>query len=66
MQQWSFIEQGEDGITPVVVTMTEADILRAYYAWWSGEMTRVGKADHISEQACIDDWVVVHWAQRVP
>jgi hypothetical protein len=65
MRRWSYVEPGDDGVTPVTVTMTDDDIIRDYYAWWKGEMERAGKTHLISEQHCIDDFVVVHWAQLV-
>ena len=64
-QAWKYVEPGDDGITPVEYVVTEAEILRTYYPWWRSEMERQGKHALITEQSCIDDWVVVHWAARV-
>lgn len=47
------------------VTMTEDEILAVYFDFWSEEMRKVGKESEITPQGCIDDWVVVHWAERV-
>ena len=65
MPSWTFVEQGEDGITPVYVTITEEEILAAYYDYWLGEMRRVGKEHLISKEHCIDDFVTIHWAAPV-
>lgn len=65
MSAWRYLEMGSDG-QPVVVTMSEEDIIREYYPYWQEQMRRAGKADQISEQGCIEDWVVVHWAEPLP
>ena len=42
--------------------ITDAEILAQYFPYWSAQMTKAGKADQISDEYCIDDFVVVHWA----
>jgi hypothetical protein len=64
-RRWRYVEPGDDGVTPVWHELTEAEIIATYFAWWSGRMRQAGKSDLISEDACIDDWVVVHWAALV-
>ena len=46
-------------------TLTRSEILAEYFAYWSDQMRKVGKSDLISESACIDDWIVVHWAWEI-
>lgn len=46
-------------------TLTRSEILQQYYAWWSSEMKRTGNEKLISEDACVEDWCVVHWAWEV-
>lgn len=46
----------------VVETWSEEQILKSYYAHWTHKMVQANKHDQVSEQQCIDDWVVVHWA----
>lgn len=46
----------------VVETWSEQQILASYFPYWSEKMSAVGKDDMISEELCISDWVVVHWA----
>jgi hypothetical protein len=45
--------------------MTRAEILAQFFPYWSGEMRRIGKAHEISEESCVEDFVIVHWAWRV-
>ena len=61
MRRWCYVEPGDDW-QPVKHVMTEVDILATYYPYWCEQMRKVHKEDQISEQNCIDDWVVVHWA----
>lgn len=63
-RQWRYVEPSEHG--EVTVTLSESEIVRKYFDYYAEGMRRVGKADDISEQGCIDDWVTVHWAERVP
>lgn len=44
---------------------TKSDILKEYYECWCDNMRKVGKESMISEDACIEDWVVVHWAEEI-
>ncbi len=64
MRTWRWVEPGENN-EPVYQTMTDADILREYFPYWKQQMERVCLQDLISEQNCIDDFVVVHWAEQV-
>ena len=63
-QVWVYLVPGDDGVTPITVTMTEAEILRDYFPYWKTQMIKAGKSDLISEQHCVEDWVVIHWAWR--
>lgn len=44
-------------------TLSEQDIIDDYYVWWSTKMILNGNED-ISRERCIEDWCIVHWAQR--
>jgi len=48
-----------------VHTITDGEILREFYPLWSDMMKKAGKEKLISEENCIEDFVVVHWASRV-
>jgi hypothetical protein len=71
MKIFAFLEPDWDeaadgsGETTVYHVWTEDQVLDLYYPWWSSEMSRIGKSDQISPEACLDDFVVVHWAWRV-
>lgn len=66
MKHWRYIEPTSAAdATPVVQTWSEAEILASYFPYWSAQMRKAGKAAQISEQACLEDWVVVHWAEPV-
>lgn len=58
---WRYVEPG-DNMQPVMKEFTESQILEQYGPWWRSEMRRVGKADEISDENCIMEWVVVNWA----
>ena len=62
VRSWTYVEPGDDGVSPVYKTLTEAQILEEYFPWWKAELVRLGREHLISEQACIEDWVTVHWA----
>lgn len=63
-RRWSYIYPGEND-EAVEEILTEDEILREYYPYWSAQMTRVGKSDMLTAQNCIDDWVMIHWAKEV-
>ena len=64
-RRWRYDEQGGTEETNVVVELTDSEILDQYYEYWKTQMTKVGKADQISPEACIEDFVVVNWAWEV-
>lgn len=47
------------------VTMSENEIIDFYFQHWSERMKEIGKADLISRDNCIRDFVVVNWASEV-
>ena len=61
-RKWSYVEPADDGVTAVKIVKTEKEILDIYWGWWSAKMKEIGKEDLISEKACVEDWIVVHWA----
>lgn len=68
-KSWSYLEPNDPATgdwEARVITMTEQEILDEYYPYWQERMWKVGKADLISPQNCIEDWVVVHWASPDP
>jgi hypothetical protein len=45
--------------------ITDAEIIRDYFPYWSGKMKEVGKEDLINHANCIDDFCVLHWASEI-
>jgi hypothetical protein len=62
---WRFNTMAADE-TPITEDITDAEILATYGPDWREAMERVGKAALISDENCIQDFVVVHWAWEVP
>lgn len=63
MKYYSYVEPDDSQeMSPVFVVMSEKEILAEYYDYWCSKMREVGKEDEISEQRCIEDWCVIHWA----
>ncbi len=61
-----YVEPDFDNPTrALTIERTEAQILAEYYPFWCAEMRRVGKGDQINEADCINDWIVIHWADEV-
>jgi len=58
---YELVPQGED---PVRV-ISEKGIIDSYYEEWCEAVKRTGKLYNISEQNCIDDWCISHWAIEV-
>lgn len=42
--------------------LTRDEILEQYWEYWTSQMKRIGKEDLISEDNCITDFMVIHWA----
>lgn len=64
MRTFQWIEPGDDGVTPVVRTITEAEIREQYFPWWTEQMRKRG-ADRVFFADCVEDFCVVHWATEV-
>lgn len=62
MKYYSYVEPIDDEMHPATIVMSEKEILAEYYDYWCERMRSVGKEDEISEQKCIEDWCVIHWA----
>jgi len=64
MKKYRYIEPDHDW-NPIEVVMTEEEIIKFYFNYWSTEMKKRGKEEYISHENCIDDFCVVHWATEV-
>jgi hypothetical protein len=63
-QIYRWVEPGEND-EAVMQEITRDGILRTYWPWWSAQMLKVGRILMATEDCCVDDFVVVHWAERV-
>ena len=75
MRYWTFVEMDVnsrgDSITRWV-TMSDQEILDYYWEWWSSQMREVARSgkitnvtlESITKENCIDDFCIVHWAER--
>lgn len=61
-KRWTYCEPSAIPGGVSVVTKTEEQILEEYWEYWKGKMIAAGKESMISEENCIEDWVVCHWA----
>jgi hypothetical protein len=64
MRVYEYCEPG-DNDDVVYVRITEADIIREYFPYWSRQMRKVKQEDQITEDRCIEDFCIVHWAYQV-
>lgn len=71
MKYWSYNEYDPD--SPLadetggyVVTLSEEEVLKDYWPYWYKKMCEKFGKEHVdtnySQQDCVDDWCIVHWA----
>jgi hypothetical protein len=64
MKYYKYTEFNDDDNPEII--LSEKEILDQYFSHWLSMMAKAGKnLPPNAEQICIDDWVVVHWAQEV-
>lgn len=66
MKYHVFVEPlyGCDHIT-VMVYLTEQQILDFYWEFWKGKMEYLGRHDRISEDGCVEDFLISSWSHAV-
>lgn len=67
MRYWTIVTINRnilDEHYPLWKTLSEKEILDEYWDYWTGKMKEVGKEDVISEERCIEDWCILHFAER--
>ena len=65
LEQVHRVIEFNDDDNPEII-LSEKEILDLYFPHWLSMMAKAGKTlPHNAEQVCIDDWVVVNWAQEV-
>ena len=61
MRRFKYIEFIDEDIELVKVK-TEKEVLEMYWDSWVSKMKQVEREHLISEENCIQDWVVINWA----
>lgn len=66
MKKYKYVEPDENDQVKEVI-LTEDDILKEYWEFWSRKMAEIHGSDHewITPENCIEDWLQVHWATEV-
>ena len=66
MRKWKWEEPADESATSsVTIVVTEEEIIRDYYPWWKAKMESLGRHDKISHENCIEDFVIINWAEEV-
>lgn len=47
------------------VIYSESWIKDNYWPYWCQQMRRIGKQDQISFESCIEDWIIINWAEEI-
>jgi hypothetical protein len=63
VKYYTIVFPGEFG-QHVQETWSSDQIIESYYKYWAVKMIDAGKSDDISRERCIEDWIVIHWAQE--
>lgn len=62
MKTYCFVDPSQEE----PIEKTEEEILKEYYPYWKEKMLKVYKENDVesnyTEEDCIMDWVIVHWA----
>ena len=66
MRYYTHVEQGEDGVTPVTIVVSEQDIREQYYSHWC-EMMEAKFGQEVFEREytfedCLADWAAINWS----
>ena len=67
MRFWSFVEMDTNTLGEMFtrwVTMSDQEILDYYWDYWSSKMLAEGPNDMCTFENCIDDFCLIHWAER--
>lgn len=64
-RKWEYIEPDYESDEPLVITVTETEIMETYWPLWLHRMQALGRYSQISHENCIQDYVTTHWAVEV-
>ena len=65
MKFWTIVYPVDEHLNYKIDAYSEEDIITEYWTYWWGRMIEIGKVDLITKENCIDDWVVVNWANEI-
>lgn len=66
MRHWKYLElPDKEGDPAVEIIKTDEEILDEYWNYWCSQMIRVRKSPMMTEENCIEDYVVVNWAWEI-
>lgn len=60
-RRWKYVEPDEND-EPIEIVVTEFEILRDFFPWWSSTLRSMGRAHKISPRGCVEDFVITNWA----
>jgi hypothetical protein len=68
MRYFTFVQPKGETSEPEYVTMSEEDIRKEYYPYWYKKMCEKYEQSYVDEhhcfEDCLEDWVIIHWAQE--
>jgi hypothetical protein len=65
MRRFRYVEPLGKMDEPLTITVSERWIRLRYWPYWKKQMRALGRHDLISFDNCIDDFVVVNWAEEL-
>lgn len=66
MKLYSFVEPSVHCDHPVTRIVSEEDIIREYFPYWSRDCFNKGvDPEKITVENCIEQFLAVHWAQEI-
>lgn len=63
MKYYTIVFPGEYG-QHVQETWSKEQILKFYWKHWNVKMFQSGNGDLVTEERCIEDWIITHWAEE--
>jgi hypothetical protein len=63
MKYYTIVFPGEYG-QHVQETWNNEQILKFYWKHWNVKMFQSGNGDLVTEERCIEDWIITHWAEE--
>jgi len=64
MKVYKYVEPDIDFL-PIEHIITDEQILEQYWDYWSDNMKKLGRVNLITKSNCIDDFLIIHWAEEI-